>query len=55
MGCTEEPKEEMKQPVRWSLDFTAPSVYESELTFFKKDYPCMLLMANIKFIIILYK
>lgn len=35
MGCAEEPKEEMKQPERWSLNFTVPSMYERELIFMK--------------------
>lgn len=55
MGCAEECKEEMKQPVRWSLNFIAPGMYESELTFLKRDYFCVLLVTNITFLMVFHK
>lgn len=55
MGCAEEPKKEMKQLVRWSLNFIAPCMCERELIFLKIDYSCVLLVTNITFIIALYK
>lgn len=54
MGCAEEPKEQIKQLVRWSLNLIEPCMYERKLKFLERDYPCVLLATNIKFIIVLY-